>query len=105
MTVDVMTAEGQPYVPLVKIARSLGLTYRVTPDQALNFTYQGRDVAISAHPIAVISDQFIPLSVHPYWQGSELWVPLDAIQKIFAVQVNWHIHTQEAVFSTVAPER
>jgi hypothetical protein len=98
MTVDVLSQGGQPYVPLVRIVRSLGLTYEVVPT-ALHFRYRNRDISITNGQVMVVGDQFIPLSVVPYWQGRELWVPLDTVQKIFVVQINWRLQTQEAVFT------
>jgi len=100
MTMDVTMQKGQPYVPLVMMARSLGLSYQISPEpSSLLFSYSGRQVSISGNMVMLVSEQLIPLSVRPYWQGQELWVPLDAIQKIFYARVNWHVRTQEAVFT------
>ncbi len=101
ITVDVDLRRGQPYIPLVHMTQSLGLNYQINPDsKALNFSYRGREVAISDQPVMLISEQLIPLSVKPYWQGPELWVPLDAVQKIFYVHVNWRMRTREVIFSS-----
>lgn len=99
-TLDVTMQQGQPYVPLVTMARSLGLAYQISPElTSLQFKYADREVSVGNAAIMLVSNQFIPLSTKPYWQGQELWVPLDAVQKIFSARINWHVRAQEVVFT------
>ncbi|WP_218082030.1 stalk domain-containing protein [Anthocerotibacter panamensis] len=101
LTLDVTMYQGQPYILLTQMIRQLGLTYQISPEpRSLLLTYGGREVSITNGPVMVISEQLIPLSTRPYWQGGDLWVPLDAVQKIFYVRVNWRVRTQEATFTT-----
>jgi Copper amine oxidase N-terminal domain len=102
LTVPVETVNGQPYVQLTPVAQALKATYQSSPENhTFNVYYQGRDTAIGEGPTVLLGNQWVPLSVSPYWQGSELMVPLDAVQKIFVVHIRWRLQTRQVVFTPV----
>jgi Copper amine oxidase N-terminal domain len=100
MTVPIETVNGQPYVQLTPIASALKAEYHSSPENhTFNVYYQGRDTSLGEGPTVLLGDQWVPLSVSPYWEGSELMVPLDAIQKIFVVNIRWRLQARQVVFT------
>jgi Copper amine oxidase N-terminal domain len=106
VTMPVETIDGQPYVPLTPIASALKAEYHSSPENhTFNVYYQGRDTSIGEGPVVLLGDQWVPLSVSPYWDGAELLVPLDAIQKIFVVNIRWRLQARQAVFTPILPSK
>jgi hypothetical protein len=104
VTMPIETINGQPYVQLTPIAKALQAVYQSSPENhTFNVYYQGRDTSLGEGPTVLLGDQWVPLSVSPYWDGSELLVPLDAIQKIFVVNIRWRLQARQAVFTPIPP--
>jgi hypothetical protein len=100
VTMPIETINGQPYVQLTPVAEALKATYQSNPENhTFTVYYQGRDTSIGEGSIVLLGDQWVPLSVRPYWDGSELMVPLDAIQKIFVVNIRWRLQSRQVVFT------
>jgi hypothetical protein len=104
VTMPIETINGQPYVQLTPVAEALKASYRSNPENhTFTVYYQGRDTSIGEGSIVLLGDQWVPLSVRPYWDGSELMVPLDAIQKIFVVNIRWRLQSRQVVFTPAIP--
>ncbi|AGY60519.1 stalk domain-containing protein [Gloeobacter kilaueensis] len=102
---DVTMSRGQPYVSLMAVAQAFRANLRVLPaDRAVNLQFANQEASISDGTVLTLNRQLIVLSVAPYWRGEELYVPLDAVQKIFYVTVHWRIHTRQVTFSPAASE-
>lgn len=103
---DVTMTNGQPYVSLMSVAHAFNAPMRVlSRDRAVNLEYGGREAALSEGTILLLNRQMVVLSTSPYWRGGELFVPLDAVQKIFYVNIRWRLQTQQVVFSPAEPPR
>jgi hypothetical protein len=102
VTMPIETIDGQPYVQLTPVAKALQAVYQSSPENhTFNVYYQGRDTSLGEGPTVLLGNQWVPLSVSPYWDGSELLVPLDAIQKIFVVNIRWRLQAQQVVFTPI----
>ena len=102
LTMPIETINGQPYVQLTPVAEALKASYQSNPENhTFTVYYQGRDTSLGEGSIVLLGDQWVPLSVSPYWDGSELLVPLDAIQKIFVVNIRWRLRSRQVVFTPV----
>jgi hypothetical protein len=104
LTMPIETINGQPYVQLTPVAEALKATYQSNPENhTFTVYYQGRDTSLGEGSIVLLGNQWVPLSVRPYWDGSELLVPLDAIQKIFVVNIRWRLQARQVVFTPLLP--
>ena len=105
VTMPIETIDGQPYVQLTPVAKALKANYQSSPENhTFTVYYRGRDTSLGEGPTVLLGNQWVPLSVSPYWDGSELLVPLDAIQKIFVVNVRWRLRAQQVVFTPIPPD-
>jgi hypothetical protein len=101
---DVTMTNGQPYVSLMSVANAFRAGLRIsTRERAVNLEYEGREASLGEGTILTLGRQLVVLSASPYWSGNELYVPLDAVQKIFYVHVRWRLQTRQVVFSPVRP--
>lgn len=99
---DVVMTNGQPYVSLMSVAQAFGAGIRITPSaRSVNLRFSNQEASLTDGTVLTMNRQLVILSVAPYWQGDELFVPLDAVQKIFYVTVRWRIRTQQVVFQPV----
>lgn len=99
---DVTMTNGQPYVSLMSVANAFHAGLRtMARERSVSIAYEGREASLSEGTVLTVGRQLIVLSASPYWRGEELFVPLDAVQKIFYVNVRWRLQTQQVVFSRV----
>ncbi|MBW4698780.1 MAG: copper amine oxidase N-terminal domain-containing protein [Aphanocapsa lilacina HA4352-LM1] len=95
---------GQPFVSLMSVAQAFQANLRIIPDErAVNLQFDNQEASITDGTVLTLNRQLVVLSVAPYWRGGELFVPLDAVQKIFYVTVHWRIHTRQVAFSPALP--
>lgn len=100
MLLDVTMTNGQPYVSLMSVARGFNAGLEVVPDaRAVKLAYGNREASLTDGTVLTLNRQLVILSTAPYWRGEEMFVPLDAVQKIFGVNVRWRLRTQQVVFS------
>lgn len=102
---DVTMSRGQPFVSLMSVAQAFKANLRILPsERAVYIEYGDQEASVTDGTVLTVNRQLVVLSVAPYWRGGELFVPLDAVQKIFYVTVHWRIHTRQAAFSSSRPQ-
>jgi len=96
---DVTMTDGQPYVSLMAVADRLKAKLEVLADEkVVRLVYGDLQASIGEHSLLNVNQQLVLLSIPPYWSKDEMFVPLDAVQKIFYADIRWRIQTRQVVF-------
>jgi hypothetical protein len=104
LLLDVTMTDDQPYVSLMAVAERLKARLEVTSeDKVVRLFYGNLQASIGEGTLLHVNQQLVLLSIPPYWSHNELFVPLDAVQKIFYADIRWRIQTKQVVF--LLPQR
>ncbi|MBC7880813.1 MAG: hypothetical protein H7Y37_05715 [Anaerolineae bacterium] len=96
---DVTMTDGQPYVSLMDVANRLKAKLEVLAEErVVRLIYGDLQASIGENALLSVNQQLVLLSIPPYWSKDEMFVPLDAVQKIFYADIRWRIQTRQVVF-------
>jgi hypothetical protein len=99
LLLDVTMTDGQPYVSLMAVADRLKAKLEVLAEErVVRLIYGDLQASIGENTLLNVNQQLVLLSIPPYWSKNEMFVPLDAVQKIFYADIRWRIQTKQVVF-------